>query len=73
MTRKFLRTLDTANEGSTLGHRPITEKSIMRKVSVSIFKLVSNFKEANKKLIMVKGSEKLKKDLENHQRIHRKY
>jgi hypothetical protein len=29
-------------------------------------KLVSNFKEANKKLIVVLGSEKLLKDLENH-------
>jgi hypothetical protein len=41
----------------------------MRRVS----KLVSNFKEANKKFIIVQGSEKLLKDLGNHQRIHRKY
>jgi hypothetical protein len=45
---------------------------ILRRFSVSISKLASNFKEANKKLIIVKGSEKLLKDLENHQRIHRK-
>ncbi len=34
---------------------------------------MSNFKEANKKLLIVQGSEKLLKDLENRQRIHRKY
>jgi hypothetical protein len=51
----------------------ITEKEILRRVSGSIFKLVSNFKEANKKLIISLGSEKLLKDLENHQHIHRKY
>jgi hypothetical protein len=45
----------------------------MRRVPVSILKFVSNFKEANKKFINVKRSEKLLKDLENHQRIHRKY
>jgi hypothetical protein len=36
-------------------------------------KFVSNFKESNKKLTIARGSEKLLKDLENHQRIHRKY
>jgi hypothetical protein len=41
------------------------------RVSVGISKLASNLKEANKKLI--KGSEKLLKDLESHQRIHREY
>jgi hypothetical protein len=45
----------------------------MRKVAVSIFKLVNNFKEANKKLVIVWGSEKLLKELEFHQRIQRKY
>jgi hypothetical protein len=35
--------------------------------------LVSDFKEANKKFIIVQGSEKRLEDLENHQRIHRKY
>jgi hypothetical protein len=44
----------------------------MRRVSVSISKIVSNFKEANKKLIVVLGSEDLLKDLEYPQRIHRK-
>jgi hypothetical protein len=45
-------------------------EGILRRVSVSIFKFVSNFKEAKKKLIIVKGNEKLLKDLENHQHIH---
>jgi hypothetical protein len=35
-------------------------------------KLVSNSKKGNKKLI-VKCSGKLLKEIENHQRIHRKY
>jgi hypothetical protein len=34
-------------------HPPITEQGILRRVAVSISKLVSNFKEANKKLIIV--------------------
>jgi hypothetical protein len=38
----------------------------------AFLKLVSNFKEANKKLISAKGSEKLLKDFENYQCIHRK-
>ncbi len=33
-------------------HQPITEKGILRRVSVSIFKVVNSFKEANKKFIM---------------------
>ncbi len=36
-------------------------------------KLMRNFKVVNKTLIIVKGSEKPLKDLETHQRIHRKY
>jgi hypothetical protein len=41
---------------------------------VSIFsKLVSNLKDANKKSIIVLGSEKLLKGLEGHHRIHREY
>ncbi len=36
-----------------------------RRVSASISELVSYFKEANKKFIFVKGSEKTLKDLEN--------
>jgi len=50
-------------------------KEILRRVSVSIFKFstVSDFKEANRKFIIVLGSEKLLEDIENHQRIHRKY
>jgi metal-responsive CopG/Arc/MetJ family transcriptional regulator len=43
------------------------------RVSVSISELVSNFKEAIKKSIIVKRSEKLLKVFENRQRIHRKY
>jgi hypothetical protein len=37
---------------------------------------IQNIKEANKKLIIVKGvkgGEKLLKDLESHERIHREY
>ncbi len=34
-------------------HQPITEKGILRRVSVSIFKVVNSFKEANKKFIIV--------------------
>ncbi len=45
-------------------HGLITEKEFLSKVSVGIFKL-SNFKEGNKKLIIVQGSEKLLKELEN--------
>jgi hypothetical protein len=41
-------------EVGTREHRSITEKGILRRVS----KLVSNFKEANKKLKIVLGSEK---------------
>jgi hypothetical protein len=44
----------------------------MRRVSLSISKIVSNFKEANTKLIVVLVSEELLKDLEDPQRIHRK-
>jgi hypothetical protein len=33
-------------------------------------KLVRNFKEANKKLIIVKGSEKPLEDIENHTRAY---
>ncbi len=33
-------------------HRPITEKGIRMRVSASIFKISSNFKESNKKLII---------------------
>ncbi len=40
--------------------------------SVSIFEISNNSKEA-KKLIILQGSEKLLKDLANHQRIHTKY
>jgi hypothetical protein len=36
----------------------------------SFSKLGSNFKEANKKLIITRGSENLLKDFKNHQRIH---
>ncbi len=43
---------------------------MLRMISVNIFKMSSNFKEANKKLIIVQDSEKLFKDLENQQRIH---
>jgi hypothetical protein len=35
--------------------------------------MASNFNEANKMLIIVFGIEKLLKELENNQRIHRKY
>jgi hypothetical protein len=42
----------------------------VRRVSVSLSKLVSNFKEAIKKLIIEKGSKKLLKD---HQLTYRKY
>jgi hypothetical protein len=47
----------------------------LRRVSVSIFKISKyrSFNVANKKLIIVEGSEKLLNDLEKHQRIHRKY
>jgi hypothetical protein len=45
-------------------HRPITEKQILRRVSVSIFK-ISNFKEANKNLIILYDSKKLLKDHED--------
>jgi hypothetical protein len=41
-----------------------------KNTSNSIFRI---FKEANKKLIIVLGSEKPLKDLENHQRIHRRH
>jgi hypothetical protein len=54
-------------------HQPITEKEILWRVSVSIFKVVNSFKEENKKFIIVYGSEKHLKDLENHQLIYRKY
>jgi hypothetical protein len=51
-------------EVNTREHRPITEKGILRSVSLSIFKIISNFKEANIKLIILQRSEKLLKDLE---------
>jgi hypothetical protein len=38
---------------ATREHRPITEKGILRRLAVSISKLVSDFKEANKKLTLV--------------------
>jgi hypothetical protein len=47
-------------------------KCLWRRVSEAFSKLVSNFKEGNKKLMIVLASEKLLKDLENHQRISRK-
>ncbi len=40
----------------TREHRPITEKGILRRVSVTFSKLVSNFKEANKNLKIVLSS-----------------
>jgi hypothetical protein len=52
------------------GRHWITEKGIMSGVSVSISKVVSNFTEANKKLMIVYLSKKLLKDLENHQRMY---
>jgi hypothetical protein len=49
-------------------------KGILKRVSVSIFKVSKyNFKEANKKLLIVDDSEKFLEDLENHERIHRKH
>jgi hypothetical protein len=49
----------SANERSvTREHRQITKKGILRWVSVTVSILVSNFKEANKKLLIVQGSEK---------------
>jgi hypothetical protein len=48
-------------------------EGILRRVSVNNSKLVCNFKETNKKLIIVSGFEKPLKGLENHQRIHREY
>ncbi len=46
-------------------HRPITKKLTLRRVSVSIFRISKycNFNEANKKFIIVDGSEKLLKTL----------
>jgi hypothetical protein len=72
-----LRIFSAANERPALENIDQSQKrkGILRRVSVSIFKIVNNFKEANKKLLIVKGSEKLYllKGLENYQRIHRKY
>jgi hypothetical protein len=55
-------------EVRTRERRPITEKEILRRVSVSIFKISKyrNFNVANKKLIIVEGSEKLLNDLKKH-------
>jgi hypothetical protein len=50
-----------------------TSKGLLRRVSVNISTLVSNFKEANNKLTIIYGSEKLLKNLEKHWRIHRKH
>ncbi len=44
----------------TIEHRSITQIVILRMVSVSIFKIVSNFKEANKKFVIVKERENWK-------------
>jgi hypothetical protein len=69
-----LRFSPAANERSALENiKPITKRGIMRRVSVIISKLASNFKETNKKSIIEQRSEKLLKDLENHQRIHIQY
>ncbi len=59
-------------EVGTGEHRPITEKGVLRRISVYIFK-INNSKKWSKKLINVKGSEKLLKDLENHKRTQRMY
>jgi hypothetical protein len=69
-----LRIFPAANEEvGTREHRSVTETEILRRVQKAFSKLVSNLKEANKKLIIVWVSEKLLKDIENHLRIHRKY
>jgi hypothetical protein len=52
------------SEVNTREHRPITEKGILRSFSVSIFKIISNFEEADIKLIILQRTEKLLKDLE---------
>ncbi len=51
-------------EVNTREHRPITEKGILRRVSVSIFKIISKFKEADIKLVLLQRREKLLKDIE---------
>ncbi len=56
-------------EVGTREYRPITEKWILRRVSISIFKISQEFQR--RKLIIVKGREKIVKDFENHQSIHR--
>jgi hypothetical protein len=53
-------------------HRPIA-RELWYGFQYACSKLKSNFKEENKKIIIVLGSEKLLKYLENHQRIHKKY
>jgi hypothetical protein len=64
--------LPATHERSALENIDQSQRTV-RRVSGSLSKLVSNFKEAIKKLIIEKGSEKLLKDLENHQRTYRKY
>ncbi len=59
-------------EIDTKEHRPITEKGILRRISVS--KISEQFQRSlNKKFIIVQGSEKLFKNLENHYRICKKF
>jgi hypothetical protein len=51
---------------------PETRTNALKRVTGRIFKIINFFKEANKKILFIKGSKKLSKDHGNHQRIHRK-
>jgi hypothetical protein len=56
-------------EDGTRGHRTTTEKEILRSVSVSILKLVSDSIETNTKLLILQGSVKLLKDHEIYRKV----
>jgi len=56
-------------EDGTREHRSTTEKEILRSVSVSIFKISKWFHRNKYKLLIVQGSVKFLKDLDNYRRI----
>ncbi len=58
MTNLFLRIFLAANKRSALENIDQSEKVFLKRISKSFSKLVSNFKEAKKKLVI---------DLENNQ------
>ncbi len=65
-----MRIYPAANERSALENIDQSQRrEFWGGFQYAFLKLVSNFREANKKVIIVKGSEKLLKDFENQQRI----